>query len=204
MLRPRPRRHSRAWSSLRAGSPRRARPLPAPGAEPSARASAPRRAQRRRPSRATRGLRPPGASPPRAARQNPVPARPRQGRAVRTCTARLRKVPASAASFFTLKSMMFILGRGADSAQAPAAAAAAPARPCGSRRGRCRARPDRSGLAGPRRQPRARIGRVSGAGGRPAPAPLCPGPAPPRPPSSEAALRPARARCAPRWREGTA
>ena len=27
-----------------------------------------------------------------------------------TCTARLRKVPASAASFFTLKSMMFILG----------------------------------------------------------------------------------------------
>lgn len=29
---------------------------------------------------------------------------------LRTCTARLRKVPASAASFFTLKSMMFMLG----------------------------------------------------------------------------------------------
>lgn len=37
---------------------------------------------------------------------NPPPTNPQRG----TCTARLRKVPASAANFFTLKSMMFILG----------------------------------------------------------------------------------------------
>lgn len=62
-----------------------------------------------------------------------------------TCTARLRKVPASAASFFTLKSMMFILG--VSRAEQPAdlagrrrrrGRAGAPGESGGGRRGRWR------------------------------------------------------------------
>lgn len=48
----------------------------------------------------------PGQPSPRPPRRH----HPGLNRRRRTCTARLRKVPASAASFFTLKSMMFMLG----------------------------------------------------------------------------------------------
>lgn len=62
-----------------------------------------------------------------------------------TCTARLRKVPASAASFFTLKSMMFILGVSRTEQPADLAGrwrrrgrAGAPGKSGGGRRGRWR------------------------------------------------------------------
>lgn len=109
-------------------------PLPRPRAEPSSPANAPRRGQRR-PRGASPRPRTPPAARAAAAKLGPGEAPAGAGDRGRTCTARLRKVPASAASFFTLKSMMFIFGGGggADSARAPAAAAAAaaPARPCG-------------------------------------------------------------------------
>lgn len=70
-------------------------------------------------------------------RRRPFP--PHRG----TCTARLRKVPASAASFFTLKSMMFILGGSraelpADLAGRRRGRAGAPGESGGGRRGRWR------------------------------------------------------------------
>lgn len=162
-----PRQRSRAWRSVRAGSPSRAQPpaqpLPAaasrPGEEPSSPANAPHRA-RRRPRGASPRPRPPSPARVAARRRSSIPARPPQGRAGHTCTARLRKVPASAASFFTLKSMMFIFGGGggADSARTPAAAAAAPARPCGQPPG-AEPGPARPGAAAdwprPRRQPQS-------------------------------------------------
>lgn len=102
---------SRGGRKLRAPSPPRltfpgsgrqgTRPRPSPG---------PRAAAGRPCGRRGRGRRAPppraggSASPPRpSGTPPPLPHRS-------TCTARLRKVPASAANFFTLKSIMFILG----------------------------------------------------------------------------------------------
>lgn len=78
------------------------------------------------------------ATPPRAATPWPFRAHslPRPPPHRGTCTARLRKVPASAASFFTLKSMMFILGGSREKLPADLA---------GRRRGRAGA-PGESGL----------------------------------------------------------